>query len=253
MTRAGGLPHGPFLREVRADGLPGSGWPFEVPAVRSLVEGLDLDHRVVVLCGDNGSGKSTIIEAIAGASGLNPEGGSRNFSFSTRQTQAPLTEYLRLVRHPGRRPRDSFFLRAESYFNVASEIERLDRDPDSAPLLPAYGGVSPHERSHGESFLDLVMHRFGPKSLYVLDEPEAALSVTGCMALLSRTVELAEQGSQFLIATHSPILLAVPGAVIYQLDESGISRVEYDDASPVATMRAFLADPDRFLHRLQTG
>jgi predicted ATPase len=253
MTRAGGLARGPFLRDVHADELPGSGWPFDVPAVRSLADGagLDLDHQVVVLCGDNGSGKSTVIEAIAAASGLNPEGGSRNFSFTTRETANPLADHLRVVRHPGRRPKDGFFLRAESYFNVASEIERLDRDPGSPPLLPTYGGVSPHERSHGESFLDLVTHRFGPKGLYVLDEPEAALSVTGCLALLARIVELAEQGSQFLLATHSPVLLAVPGAVIYQLDESGYSRVEYDDASPVVTMRAFLAAPDRFLHRLQ--
>ncbi|GAB3159332.1 AAA family ATPase [Myceligenerans halotolerans] len=243
---------GPYLREVRADRLPSQGWPFNIPAVRNLTigDGLNLDSPVTLLCGDNGSGKSTLIEAIAVASGLNAEGGSRNFQFSTRAAEFPLADHLRVVRHPGRRPRDGFFLRAESYFNVASEIERLDQDPDSPPLLPDYGGTSPHERSHGESFLDLVTHRFGTDGLYVLDEPEAALSVTGCLALLSRVVELAEKGSQFIIATHSPILLAIPGAVIHQLDDNGFSRIDYDDALPVVTTRAFLADPGRFVHRL---
>lgn len=243
----------PFLREVRATGLPTDGWPFTIPAIRALAEGdgMDLNHDVVLLCGDNGSGKSTLAEAVAYACGLNAEGGSRNFAFSTRETELPLTEHVRVARHAGRRPRDGFFLRAESYFNVATEIDRLDQDPYSPPLLPSYGGVSAHERSHGESFLDLVMNRFGPGGLYVLDEPEAALSVTGCLALLSRVSDLAARGSQFVIATHSPIVLAIPGAAIYQLDEHGYARVAYDDALPVVTMRAFLADPGRFLHRLQ--
>ncbi|WP_423461936.1 AAA family ATPase [Promicromonospora sp. MS192] len=249
-TRTAG---GPYVREARADQLPDEGWPFTIPAVRALADGdaLDLDHPVTLLCGDNGSGKSTILEAIADAAGLNAEGGSRNFQFSTRTTEVPLAEHLRLVRHPGRRPRDGFFLRAESYFNVASEIERLHDEPDTPPLLPVYGGISPHERSHGESFLDLVTHRFGTSGLYLLDEPEAALSATGCLALLARVAELAEQGSQFIIATHSPILLAIPRAVIHQLDDSGYSRIDYDDALPVVTMRAFLADPGRFVHRLR--
>jgi predicted ATPase len=243
---AHGRAHSPFLREVRVTELPDGGWPFTIPAVRALADGdgMNLDHDVVLLCGDNGSGKSTIVEAVAHACGLNAEGGSRNFAFSTRETDLPLTEHVRVARHPGRRPRDGFFLRAESYFNVASEMERLD-------VLPAYGGVSPHERSHGESFLDLVTHRFGDGGLYVLDEPEAALSVTGCLALLARVSELVEHGSQFVIATHSPILLAIPGAVIYQLDEHGYAAVRYDDALPVVTTRAFLSDPGRFLHHLQ--
>jgi predicted ATPase len=152
-----------------------------------------------------------------------------------------------------RKPRTGFFLRAESFFNVATEIERLDADPDSPPLLPAYGGVSPHERSHGESFLALVTHRFGPKGLYLLDEPEAALSVRGCLALVRRIGELVEQGSQFIIATHSPILLAVPEARILQIHLDGaIEQVDYDDAEPVALTRSFLADPARFLHHLFT-
>ncbi|GAB3173619.1 AAA family ATPase [Myceligenerans halotolerans] len=251
MVKLDAREHGAFLRDVRAIDLPSAGWPFDLPAIQALTNGLSLDHPVVMLCGDNGSGKSTIVESIAVACGLNPEGGSRNFAFSTRAAEHTLADLLRIARHAGKRPRDGFFLRAESYFNVSTEIERLDRDPGSPPLLPAYGGVSPHERSHGESFLDLVIHRFGPDGLYVLDEPEAALSVTGCLTLLARIGELVQNGAQLIVATHSPILLAAPTAVIYQLDEHGIEQVEYDDALPVTLTRSFLADPERFLNRLQ--
>ncbi|TCP57460.1 putative AbiEii toxin of type IV toxin-antitoxin system [Tamaricihabitans halophyticus] len=149
------------------------------------------------------------------------------------------------------KPRTGFFLRAESYYNVASEIERLDAEPGTSPLLPAYGGVSPHERSHGESFVDLLTHRFGPGGLYLLDEPEAALSPRGCMAVLARLAELAGQGCQIVVATHSPILLALPGATIYEIDEDGaIERVGYDEALPVRLTREFLAESGRFLRYL---
>ncbi|GEL24611.1 hypothetical protein PSU4_35650 [Pseudonocardia sulfidoxydans NBRC 16205] len=188
------------------------------------------------LVGENGSGKSTLVEAIAVAAGFNAEGGSRSFRFSTRASESTLGGALRVGRAPGREL-SSFFLRAESFYNVATEIEALD-------LVDAYGGVSPHERSHGQSFLDLLNHRFRPGGLYLLDEPEAALSVTGCMAALARIHELARQGSQFIVATHSPILLAVPRARILEIGDDGrLHTVSYDDALPVVTMRAFLADP----------
>ena len=177
-------------------------------------------------------------------------------AFVRRVRLAPDTD---LDRYPFSLPvvrwlsRAGFFLRAESFYNVATEIERLDADPDSPPLLPAYGGVSPHERSHGESFLDLVIHRFGPDGLYLLDEPEAALSVRGCLALVRRIGDLVRQGSQFIVATHSPILLAVPDARILQVDIDGtIEQVDYDAAEPVTLTRSFLADPARFLHHLFT-
>jgi predicted ATPase len=141
------------------------------------------------------------------------------------------------------KPRTGFFLRAESFYNVATEIERLG-------AAEWYGGRSLHERSHGESFLDLAVHRFGPRGLYLLDEPEAALSVHGCLAMLARIRELAMAGSQFVVATHSPILLAVPGATIVQIDDGAIAEVGYDEAQPVALTRSFLADPDRYLHHL---
>jgi predicted ATPase len=167
----------------------------------------------------------------------------------TRASESSLGDHL-IVRWGAHKPRNGFFLRAESFYNVATEVDRLAREA-GPPLLPAYGGRSLHERSHGESFLNLVAHRFGPNGLYVLDEPEAALSVRGCLALLARIDELVGQGSQFIVATHSSILLAVPGARILQIDDTGrIERVSYDDAEPVSLTRSFLAEPDRFLRHL---
>ncbi|MDN5748803.1 MAG: ABC transporter ATP-binding protein, partial [Pseudonocardia sp.] len=176
-------------------------------------------------------------------------GGARSFAFTPRSTVWALGGARRGGRAPGRE-RTSFFLRAESYYNVATEIERLDREP-GPPLMPAYGGVSPHERSHGESFLDLLTHRFRPGGLYLLDEPEAALSTRGCLAVLTRIHDLVRQGSQFVIATHSPILLAVPAARILEIGEDGVlTPTAYDDALPVRTMRRFLADPTRAVRDL---
>ncbi|MGI8880364.1 MAG: hypothetical protein ACR2KJ_07640 [Jatrophihabitans sp.] len=143
-----------------------------------------------------------------------------------------------------------YFLRAESFYNLASEIERIDGS-DRQLINLAYGGTSPHEQSHGESFLSLVVYRFGHHGLYILDEPEAALSVRGCMAVLSRITELVDQECQFVIATHSPVLLALPGASIVQIEDSGrLVRVPYDDAMPVQLTRDFLAAPERYLRHL---
>jgi predicted ATPase len=249
-TLAGG-----FIRRVRlAPGAETGRYPFTLPAVRWLARsgGLALAPGMTFLVGENGTGKSTLIEAIAVAAGFNPEGGSQNFQFATRATESSLGDHLILTWGTAK-PRTGFFLRAESYYNVASEIERLDRDPGSPPLLPAYGGISPHERSHGESFMDLVTHRFGPGGLYLLDEPEAALSVRGCMAVLARLADLADQGCQIVVATHSPILLALPGAVIYEIAETGqIERVDYDQALPVRLTRDFLGAPEKYLRYLLT-
>lgn len=239
-------PGGGFLRWVELDesGLDRSRYPFSLPVVAGLrrLGRLPLDPAVTFLTGDNGTGKSTLVEAIAVAVGYNPEGGSANFRFATRATESDLGAHLRLVRGVGK-PRTGFFLRAESFYNVATEIERLKAEK--------FYGVSPHARSHGESFLDLAVNRFGPQGLYLLDEPEAALSAHGCLAMLLRIRDLAAAGSQFLIATHSPILLAVPDARILQIDPDGtITRVGYDECQPVAVTRAFLADPARYLHHL---
>jgi predicted ATPase len=226
-------------------------YPYTLPVVAQLSQtaGLALADGVTFLVGENGTGKSTLVEAIAVAAGFNAEGGSQNFRFATRATESSLGDSL-ILSWSGRKPRTGFFLRAESYYNVASEIERLDREPGPS-LLASYGGVSPHERSHGESFVDLLTHRFGPQGLYLLDEPEAALSVRGCMAVLARLAELAKQRSQIVVATHSPVLLALPGAVIYEIGEDGqFHHVDYDDALPVRLTRDFLAGPDRYLRHL---
>src|SRR5438876_8553706 len=186
-------------------------YPFSIPAIRRLDE-LALDSAVTLFAGENGSGKSTLVEAIAVAAGFNPEGGSRNVTVSTRASHSVLHKYLRLVRST-RRPRTGYFLRAESFFNVATYLERLE---DPGALAP-YGGRSLHEQSHGESFISLLKHRFGPGGLYILDEPEAALSLGGNLALMRRMHDLVGEGSQFVVSTHSPILLGYPDAKIYVL------------------------------------
>jgi predicted ATPase len=226
-------------------------YPFSIPAVHALREAdLELAPGVTFFVGENGSGKSTLVEAVAVAAGFNPEGGSTNFAFSTRASHSPLHEALRLVRE-AERPKTGFFLRAESFFNVATQVEEIDSEGGlGRKLIESYGGVSLHERSHGESFLALVNHRFGPNGLYILDEPEAALSVTGNLALLRRMAQLTEQGSQFLIASHSPILMGFPGARILQLGDAGFEPVAYEETEHYQLTRSFLEAPERFLRHL---
>mgnify|MGYP003226262414 CR=1 FL=1 len=175
-----------------------------------------------------------------------PEGGTRNFRFSTARTHAELYRSLVLQRGP-RRPRDGFFLRAESFYNVATEIDRLD---EIAPLKGAYGGRSLHEQSHGESFLALVLNRFSGSGLYLLDEPEAALSPARQLALLAALDGLVRKNSQFLIATHSPLLLAYPNAEIFVLSERGIEKTPYRQTEPYLLTKRFLEAPERMLNEL---
>jgi len=235
----------PFIRSVilvreRID--QPDAYPFSLPAVQGL-DGLPLS-AVTYFVGENGSGKSTILEAIAVASGFNAEGGTVNFNFATRRSESSLHRCLRLART--HRPKTGFFLRAESFFHVATEIERVGAGD-------SYGERSLHEQSHGESFLSLIQNRFGPSGLYILDEPEAALSPSRQLSLLIRMHELVLQGSQFIVATHAPIVLAYPGARIYQLDDHGISPVRYDQTEQVSLTRDFLNDRERFLRRLLGG
>jgi predicted ATPase len=201
---------------------------------------------VTLFAGENGSGKSTLVEAIAVAAGFNAEGGSRSVTVSTRASHSDLHKHLRLVRGT-RRPRTGFFLRAESFFNVATYIEEL-RDPEM--MAAVYGGVPLHERSHGESFIALVQHRFGPKGLYILDEPEAALSLRGNLALMRRMHDLVAEGSQFIVSTHSPILLGFPDAKIYVLSGEGITETAYEKTEVVELTRSFLDGREQFLHHL---
>lgn len=220
------------------------GYPWDLPAIQALAGGLALNTRVSYLIGENGSGKSTLLEAIAVAAGMNAEGGSSNFAFSTRDSHSELWRSIRLIRG-ARRPKTDFFLRAESLFTTATYLEELGHNP-----LASYGGTSLHEQSHGESFLAIMLHRFGSDGFYLLDEPEAALSTQNCMTLLRRVHELVSQGSQFVIATHSPIVLAYPEATIYACSEAGVEQVEFDDADPVRLTQSFLSSRERFLQQL---
>jgi predicted ATPase len=223
-------------------------YPFSIPALRGLEE-LPLDPAVTFFVGENGSGKSTLIEAIAIAAKLNPEGGSRFLRMSTHDSQSPLHRYARLVRGT-RRIRDGYFLRAESFFNVATRLEQMTREQGGGGALVPYGGRSLHAQSHGESFLALIGNRFGADSFLVLDEPEAALSLRGQLALMRRMYELVAQGSQFVISTHSPVLLGYPDATIYALSDAGIVKTDYRETENYALTRSFLDDRDQFLRHL---
>lgn len=224
-------------------------YPFCLPAVRSL-DKLVLHPKVTFFVGENGSGKSTLLEALAVSLGFNAEGGSKNFHFGTRKSHSELHRYLRVAKGV-KRPRDGYFLRAESFFNVATEIEHLDDEPGfDPPIIDSYGGRSLHEQSHGESFFALLVERFGGQGLYILDEPEAALSPQRQLAVLSRIHDLVLGDSQFVIATHSPILMAYPDAWIYQCGGEGLSRIAYQDTEHYRVTRDFLASPERMLKAL---
>jgi len=228
----------------------GEEFPFSGPAVANI-EQLSLSASVTVLAGENGSGKSTILEAIAATIGFAAQGGELDRLGELPAVPRPLLDdhdvpLLEPVLSRTR-PRNGYFLRAESFFNVAEFIDSGDR---FAPDLSIYGDVPLHQQSHGESFVALAANRFGADGLYLLDEPEAALSVTGALALLAIVTRAAGAGAQFVIATHSPILLAAPGAQIYELDETGINRPAYDDLQAVRQMRGFLDAPDRYLRQI---
>jgi predicted ATPase len=228
----------------------GDEFPFSVPAIANIDQ-LGLGESVTLLAGENGSGKSTILEAIAAAIGFAEHGGEL-----TRLGDLPAVprNVVDRVRTPllapvlgATKPRNGYFLRAESFFNVAEFVDSGDR---FAPDLSLYGDVPLHAQSHGESFLALAANRFGADGLYLLDEPEAALSVTGALALLAIVTRAAGFGAQFVIATHSPVLLAAPAAQIYELDDDGINRAVYDDLQAVRQMRGFLEAPDRYLRQI---
>jgi predicted ATPase len=226
-------------------------YPFSLPAVRELFE-LPFHPAVTYLVGDNGSGKSTLLEAVAVAAGFNAEGGSRNFTFSTRASHSELHRYLRLSRGY-KRPRDGYFLRAESFYNVASEIDRMDEEPGrSAPIRWSYGGKSLHAQSHGESFMSLLTERLSGAGLYIFDEPEAALSPSRQLAALVRIHQLVQKGAQFIVATHSPILMAYPDAQIFLLGGDSIRPIAYEDTEHFTVTRDFLNDHQRMLQALLT-
>lgn len=241
-----------YLLEVKLkrDRVPSfDQYPFSLPVVRNL-HNFELHPKVTFIIGENGSGKSTLLEAIAIAWGFNAEGGSKNFRFSTRRSHSELHEYLTLAKGI-KRPRDGYFLRAESFFNVATEIEAMDRIPAAAPLLiGSYGGRSLHEQSHGESFFALLQRRLNGNGFYIFDEPEAALSPARQLAMLSRLHMLVQARSQIVIATHSPILLAYPDAIIYQISDDGLGEVAYQETEHYKVSKSFLLRPEAFLAEL---
>jgi predicted ATPase len=217
-------------------------WPWSVPAVRQLLdEGLDLPAGVTFLVGENGAGKSTLVEAVAAAAGFNPEGGSRNARHSTRVSESPLHRALQLVRSAGG-ARWGYFLRAETMHGLYTYLEQTGSPRRPEPLL--------HEMSHGESFLEVLGRHFDEPGFYVLDEPEAALSFTSCLALVDQLHHLARAGAQVLCATHSPLLTALPGATILELDDDGLHAVAWEDLALVGHWRAYLRDPRAYLRHV---
>ncbi len=205
-------------------------YPYNIPSISKLNE-LELRKDITFIVGENGSGKSTLIEAIAINAGFNPEGGTRNFNFNTRDSHSYLFNDLKLIRSANRE-KDGFFLRAESFYNVATAIEEYGAQHN-------YGG-SLHERSHGESFLSLIQNRFSGNGLYILDEPESALSVANQLALLIILKNISDKNSQFIIATHSPILMAYPGADIYCVTEDGLKLTNYEDTEQYMLTKYFI-------------
>ncbi|WP_291797963.1 AAA family ATPase [Brevibacterium sp.] len=223
------------------DAAPASGtWPMTVPAVAQiLAEGLRLDHGVTFLVGENGSGKSTIVEGIAEAYGLNPEGGSTHARHVTRRTESPLAEWLLLQRGAGKR-RWGFFLRAETMHSLYTYMESVQ-----GPADPQF-----HQLSHGESFNALLDSRFTRPGFYCLDEPEAALSFSSTLRLLSALSELAAAGGQVLCATHSPILASLPGARILEVGAWGLRETDWERLELVQHWKRYLESPERYLRHL---
>lgn len=240
-----------FLRSVRLKDkeLDLNTFPLNLPVFKKF-HSLFFHPNVTYIIGENGMGKSTLLEGIAVNVGFNPEGGSLNFNFSSYDSHSNLDDYIRISRGTNR-PKDHFFFRAETYYNVATNIEELDSEPLGGPkIVDGFGGKSLHEQSHGESFFSAFMHRFRGDGLYILDEPEAALSPTRQLSMLARIHELVKQGSQFIISTHSPLLMAYPEAEIIQLTEQGMENVRLEETEHYGTMKQFYENKEGLLHHL---
>ncbi len=237
----------PFLKNihtVQTDKTPNR-YPFTIPAFSKGIN-IDFTSCVTMFVGENGSGKSTILEAIADGCNFSLGGGNRNHVYSRHQTESDLATALRFSWMP--KVTNGFFMRAESFFNFATYIDEIAEDDPS--VLQAYGGKSLHEQSHGESFLSLFLHRFD-KGIFILDEPEAALSPARQLSFLAILHEMESRGNaQFIIATHSPILLSYPGAVLYSLDGEAIRQVDYRETDQFLLTKDFLNDPERFYKHL---
>ena len=220
--------------------IPADSYLHRIPAIRSI-QTLRFHAPVTFFTGENGSGKSTLLEAIAVAYGFNPEGGSRNYHFSTYDSHSELGTALSLIRTAGHSGWGYFF-RAESFYNVASMEEEYSKTGG----IPAHY----HQRSHGESFLKMAQLNMKGRGFYVLDEPEAALSPQRQLTLLSEIHDSVRLGSQFIIATHSPILLGIPEAEILSFDDHMPHPISYEEAESVKITRLFLDHRHQVLHAL---
>lgn len=236
-----------FITNYQLDNRFEEAYLNQISALKNLKE-FHFKKSVTFFVGENGSGKSTLLEAMAVASEFNPEGGSKNFNFQTADTHSSLYNQIHLTKG-FRRPKDSYFLRAESFYNVATEVDRLEAIPtnDGSSVVEAYGGRSLHMQSHGESFLSLILERFFGNGLYILDEPEAALSPSRQMAILTKIHELVEKNSQFIIATHSPILLSYPNAEIVEIKENHVQLITYKECEHYVLTKQFLENPEKML------
>ncbi|WP_101772907.1 AAA family ATPase [Peptostreptococcus faecalis] len=220
-----------------------------IPIIKNMInnkEKIEISNEVTFFVGENGSGKSTLLEAIAIAYGFNPEGGTKNFNFSTKDSHSNLFDHLMLSKS-FKLSKDGFFYRAESFYNVSTEIDNLDNE---FPLLDYYGGKSLHDRSHGEGLLELIKNRFLGNGVYILDEPEASLSPTGLMQLLCLIKEFVTNDSQFIISTHSPILMSYPNSTIYELKEGLIRKTNLKETDHYIITRAFMENSEVMIKNL---
>lgn len=225
-----------FIRGIRLPETETAAYPYSIPAVQQF-ESVQFTEPVTFFVGENGSGKSTLIEALAVTAGFNEEGGSKNYNFNSVDTTSSSLANMTLIRG-FRREKSGYFLRAESFYTLASY----------AGNIGLYNEKSLHEQSHGEAFLTIINSQ--RPGLFIFDEPESALSPQRQLALLTSMHSLVQEGSQFIIATHSPIILSYPGATIYELSQNGIEKIDYDEADIVRVTRDFLDDPSSYLRRL---
>ena len=235
-----------FIRKIEIDKNNNDNYPFSIPVIKNFKE-LELKKPLTFIIGENGSGKSTLIEAIAVYLGLNAEGGGKNFTFQTNSTHSDLYKYMKIIKGIDK-PRSSYFFRAESFYNLATNIDELDGG--SLEILSSYGGISLHKMSHGESFFTFFKNRLFDKGLYIFDEPEAALSPSRQLSLLRIINDLIKNGSQLIIATHSPILLGYPDCDIFEIDNDAIKKVKYEDTFPYFITKQFLNNPKSILNEL---